>query len=86
MNENYGVLATNCKGYVFKTVQKLEETKCLKEKKETLKKLCIHKVTQFNQVTLIRNRKEWCHNIRFLFSVNQSCLQNCPEGYCIRII
>ena len=86
MNENYGVLATNCKGYVFKTVQKLEETKCLKEKIETLKKLCIHKVTQFNQVTLMRNRKKRYHIIRLLFSVNQSCLQNCPEGYFIRII
>ena len=48
------VLAANCKGYVFKTVEKLKENENdhhhHQEKIETLKKLCLYKITHFNQV------------------------------------
>ena len=53
MSGNYSgdpVLATNCKGYVFKTVGKLGENNQEGLAIETLKNLCLYKITHYNQV------------------------------------
>jgi len=54
MSGNYSgdpVLATNCKGYVFKTVGKLGENNQKGLAIETLKNLCLYKITHYNQLT-----------------------------------